>query len=127
MRVAYWRDGDCQQRAAASASKAARLSQDKITEIRALIVESRASIALQDFSRGEMLLTQAELALKTQNAPTLQAEVSLAYSSMSFTLGKFEVSKTYAEQGLQNFPDNLDEGLRARLLRNLARAQSKLR
>jgi diguanylate cyclase (GGDEF)-like protein len=120
-------DWACQRSAGGSAREAAVLAGDAVLEVRGLIADSRASIAMQDFLRGERLLGEAEVKLK-QGAQVreLIADVYLAYSSLSFTLGRFELSQTYAERGLSAMADYKDHAIRARLLRNLGRAQAQL-
>ena len=118
-------DWPCQRRSGAAAAKAAQASGQPILLVRALITESRALIAMQDFSRGEQLLGQAELILKGAPSPELSADVLLAYSSLSFSLGKLALSAEYAERGLAVLPGDLGLPTQARLLRNLARAQAQ--
>jgi diguanylate cyclase (GGDEF)-like protein/PAS domain S-box-containing protein len=120
--IADWR---CQRDAGAAARKAAQAAGQPILLVRALVSESRALIAVQDFTRGEQLLGEAELVLKGSPSPELSADVSLAYSSLSFALGKLALSAEYAERGLAVLPGDLGLPTQARLLRNLARAQAQ--
>lgn len=116
----------CQRNAAAKAREAAQTLGSELLAVRGLIAESRASMALQDYTRGERLLGDAELKLKRSPNAELSADVQLAYSSLSNTLGKHKLSAEYAERGLKS----LDRGdalpMQARLLRNRARALSQL-
>ena len=115
----------CQRNAAAKAREAAQALGSELLAVRGLIAESRASMALQDYTRGERLLGDAELKLKRSPNAELSADVQLAYSSLSNTLGKHKLSAEYAERGLKS----LDRGdalpMQARLLRNRARALSQ--
>jgi diguanylate cyclase (GGDEF)-like protein len=119
-------DWPCQRQAGAQANLAARVAGEPILRVRALVAESRASIAMQDFSRGEQLLGEAQLLLKGAPSPELSADVFLAYSSLSWALGKHALSAEYAERGLAVLPADLALPMRTRLLRNLARAQAQL-
>jgi diguanylate cyclase (GGDEF)-like protein/PAS domain S-box-containing protein len=118
-------DWPCQRRSGAAARRAAESAGQPILLVRALVTESRALIAMQDFSRGEQLLGQAELVLKGSPSPEMSADVFLAYSSLSFALGKLALSAEYAERGLAVLPGDLGLPTQARLLRNLARAQAQ--
>ncbi len=119
-------DWPCQRVAGASAVIASQAANDPILKIRSLIAQSRATIAMQDFTRGEKLLGEAELALKGSPSPELSADVYLAYSSLSNSLGKHALSAEYAQRGLDVLPGDLALPTQARLLRNLARAQAQL-
>jgi diguanylate cyclase (GGDEF)-like protein len=121
--IANW---PCQRSAGGSAREAAVLASDSVLEVRGLIADSRASIAMQDFLRGERLLGEAELLLKKAPLTDLMSDVYLAYSSLSFTLNKFEISANYAQRGLDALPAGRELSTRARLLRNLGRAQAQL-
>ena len=119
-------DWPCQRVAGASAVIASQSANDPILKVRSLIAESRATIAMQDFTRGEKLLGEAELVLKGSPSPELSADVYLAYSSLSNSLGKHALSAEYAQRGLDVLPGDLALPTQARLLRNLARAQAQL-
>jgi diguanylate cyclase (GGDEF)-like protein len=121
--IANW---PCQRQAGALADIAARGAGQPILRARALVSESRASIAMQDFTRAEQFLGEAELLLKATPSPELSADVFLAYSSLSWSLGKQALSAEYAERGLMTLPADLAPSMRTRLLRNLARAQAQL-
>ena len=119
-------DWPCQRVAGAAGKSAARASGKPILVARALIAESRALIAMQDFTRGERLLGQAELVLTKSPSPELSADVYLAYSSLSYSLGKHELAKEYADRGLAVLHGDLALPMQARLLRNKARAEAQL-
>lgn len=119
-------DWPCQRMAGAAAGEAARMSRQPILQGRALVSESRALMAMQDFSRGEQLLGRAELVLKDSPSPELSADVLLAYSSLSYALGKTARSAEYARRGLAALAGDQALPTQTRLLRNLARAQAQL-
>ncbi len=121
--MANW---ECQRNAGRAAIAAAERSADPILIVRGLINESRARMALQDFTGGEQLLGRAELLLKDQNAPELAADVSLAYSSMSHAIGKHQLAAEYAQRGLRQLGEETAAVMRARLLRNEARARAQM-
>ena len=81
-------------------TKPAEVAKQPVLLARALVAESRALISMQDFSRGEQLLGRAELVLKSSPSPEMSADVFLAYSSLSFALGKLALSVEYAGRGL---------------------------
>ncbi|MCX7032800.1 MAG: diguanylate cyclase [Arenimonas sp.] len=119
-------DWDCQREAGINARAAAVEANVPHLAVRGLIAESRARLAMQDYTRGSRLLGDAELMLKADPQAELLADVMLAYSSMSFALGKHPLAAEYAQRGLAVLGE--DEGLtmRARLLRNRARAEAQL-
>ena len=119
-------DWPCQRSAGGSAREAAVLANDSVLELRSLIADSRAAISMQDFVRGEQLLSDAETLLKVAAYAELKAEVYLAYSSLSFTLNRPQSSADYAQRGLDALPENTEPPTRARLLRNLGRALAQL-
>lgn len=116
----------CQRNAGARARETAEPLRDDLLTVRGLIAESRASIALQDYTRGEHLLGDAELALKRTPNAELEADVLLAYSSLSHTLGKHQLAADYAERGLKRLDRGEALPMQARLLRNRARALAQL-
>jgi diguanylate cyclase (GGDEF)-like protein/PAS domain S-box-containing protein len=120
--LADWR---CQQSAAQAAKRDAVDANAHEANIRAGIVEGRASAALRDFVRAEQLLSESELLLKQHPNDVLQADLALAYSSLSWMLGKVQASADYAEAALES-KMNIDTGGRIRLLRNSARARIQL-
>ena len=119
-------DWPCQRSAGGSAREAAVLANDPVLEVRGLIADSRAAISMQDFVRGEQLLSDAETLLKAVPYAELKSEVYLAYSSLSFTLNRPQSSADYAQRGLDALPEKAEPPTRARLLRNLARALAQL-
>ncbi len=119
-------DWPCQRSAGGSAREAAVLANDPVIEVRGLIADSRAAIAMQDFVRGEQLLSDAETLLKRVPHAELKSEVYLAYSSLSFTLNRPQSSLDYAQRGLDALPENAEPPTRARLLRNFGRALAQL-
>ncbi len=119
-------DWPCQRSAGGSAREAAALANDPVIEVRGLIADSRAAISMQDFVRGEQLLSDAETLLKVVPYAELKSEVYLAYSSLSFTLNRPQSSADYAQRGLDALPENAEPPTRARLLRNLGRALANL-
>ncbi len=119
-------DWPCQRNAGGSAREAALLANDPVLEVRGLISDSRAAIAMQDFVRGEERLTDAETLLQKVPMPELKSEVYLAYSSLSFSLTKPQKSAEYAQRGLDALPEATEPATRARLLRNLGRALAQL-
>ncbi|MFY2764439.1 diguanylate cyclase domain-containing protein [Arenimonas sp. MALMAid1274] len=119
-------DWDCQREAGMQAQAAAREAARPHLVVRGLIAESRARMAMQDYTRGERLLGEAELLLKQSPQPELSADVYLAYSSMSYSLGKHALAADYARRGLAVLAENEGLAMQARLQRNLARAQAQL-
>lgn len=119
-------DWTCQRDAGAAAAVAARAADDPILEVRGLIAQSRGSFSRQDYTRGEHLLGDAQILLEAHPSPVLAADVFLGYSSLSFMLGKHESAAHYADLGLRQLPSGQALAMRARLLRNRARAESQL-
>jgi diguanylate cyclase (GGDEF)-like protein/PAS domain S-box-containing protein len=121
--IANWQ---CQRRAGDAAVAAAERAGDAILIVRGLINDSRARMAMQDFTGGEQVLSRAELLLKEHPNSELSADVFLAYSSMSHAIGKHKLAAEYAERGLQHLGADAAAPMRARLLRNQARAMANL-
>lgn len=121
--IANWQ---CQRRAGDAALTAAERAGDAILMIRGLINSSRALMAMQDFTGGELLLGRAELLLKAHPHSELSADVFLAYSSMSHAIGKHKLAADYAERGLRHLGADQAAPMRARLVRNQARATAML-
>lgn len=119
-------DWPCQREAGDAAREYADAAADSILAIRGLIAEARASFALQDYSRGERLLTESETRLRISPSDELSADVFLAYSSLSNMLGKHKLALQYADRGLAALPAQSAIGMRIRLLRNGARASLNL-
>lgn len=119
-------DLPCQRDAGARAFEAATRAGDPTLQTRALIAESRGRIAMQDYSTGELRLGEAERILQLHPSPMLGGDVQLAYSSLSYALGKHALARDYADNGLALL-GTLDAPLiRVRLLRNQARAMAQL-
>jgi len=121
--VANW---DCQRDAGRAAQMAADESGEPFLAIRALIAESRGLMAKQQYSPGGQLLAEAERRLRRTPSPALMADVQLGYSSMSNSLGRHELARTYADRGLSALGDVSEPLVRARLLRNRGRAEARL-
>jgi diguanylate cyclase (GGDEF)-like protein/PAS domain S-box-containing protein len=119
-------DWNCQREAGGRARDAASASGDTLLAVRGLIADSRASIALQDFSRGEHLLGEAQRLLQLEPHAMLEADIFLAYSSLSYSLGKHALAVEYADRGLAVLGPQGDAGMHVRLLRNRARAEAQL-
>jgi diguanylate cyclase (GGDEF)-like protein/PAS domain S-box-containing protein len=119
-------DWPCQSLAGANARKAATLAGLPELQIRGLIADARARIALQDFKLGEDLLGEAERILKLHPFPELAADVFLAYSSLSNTLGKNSLAVEYAEHGLKELSNLPSLPIRVRLMRNQARGLAQM-
>jgi diguanylate cyclase (GGDEF)-like protein/PAS domain S-box-containing protein len=119
-------DWNCQREAGAAAAAAGERAADGILQVRGLIAQARGQIALQDYTRGEQLLASAQLLLKQTPSPELSADVYLAYSSLSEFIGKHESGLRYAGLGLDALDGVNAPLIRTRLLRNQARAQSRL-
>ncbi|HWS27463.1 MAG TPA: hypothetical protein VN259_12960, partial [Xanthomonadales bacterium] len=119
-------DWNCQSLAGEAAVAAAERAADPILQIRGLIAQSRGFIALQDYTRGELLLGQAQVLLERNPSPELAADVYLAYSSLSEFIGKHESALRYSGLGLEALDAMAAPGMRTRLLRNRARAQTRL-
>jgi diguanylate cyclase (GGDEF)-like protein/PAS domain S-box-containing protein len=119
-------DWSCQRDAGSRARDAAAATSDELLLVRALLADARGSIALQDFSRGERLLGEAQRVLQIRPHRLLEADVHLAYSSLSYSLGKHALAIDYADRGLAILARDDDPPMRVRLLRNRARAEAQL-
>ncbi len=119
-------DWDCQREAGINARAAATEAGVPHLAVRGIIAESRARLAMQDYTRGARLLGDAELMLKADPQAELLADVMLAYSSMSYALGKHPLAAEYAQRGLAVLGEDEGLAMRARLLRNRARAEAQL-
>jgi diguanylate cyclase (GGDEF)-like protein/PAS domain S-box-containing protein len=119
-------DWSCQLEASVKADEAAARAGDDILRTRAKIAEGRARIALQDHTRGEHVLGEVELLLQKTPSPELSADLYLAYSSLSHNLGKHTLAVQYAERGLDALSGVDEPTIKARLLRNSARARAQL-
>jgi diguanylate cyclase (GGDEF)-like protein/PAS domain S-box-containing protein len=119
-------DWPCQASAAARARAAAESAQLPLLQARGLILESRGRMAMQDFSRAGQTLSVAERLLAKNPSPVLSADVFLAYSSLSYTVGKHALAADYAKRGLDVLGKESAPLIRIRLLRNQARAMAQL-
>ncbi|KFN50453.1 diguanylate cyclase domain-containing protein [Arenimonas composti] len=119
-------DWDCQREAGELAAAAAAAAGDAQLQARGLIAESRARMAMRDFARSDRLLAEAERLLKESPHSELLADVMLAYSSMSYALGRHALSAQYAERGLGLLGPGEGLAMQSRLQRNRARALARL-
>lgn len=119
-------DWGCQRSAGENARRHGDLAKEPILAIRGLIAEARARMSQQDYARGEAVLGEAQARLKQTPSAELTADVELAYSSLSHSLGKNERSLEYADRGLAVLAPGVGLAMRVRLLRNRARAQTLL-
>jgi diguanylate cyclase (GGDEF)-like protein/PAS domain S-box-containing protein len=121
--IADWK---CQSLSGHNARLAAENADLPELQVRGLIAESRGVIALQDFTYGEDLLGDAERLLELHPSPELSAEIFLAYSSLSYAIGKNALAAEYATRGLNSLAHLPSLPIRIRLLRNQARALAQL-
>ena len=121
--VANW---TCQRDASAAASDAARAGSLPALQVRGLVGQARGYMALQDYTQGERLLGQAELVLTQAPIPELSADIDLAYSSLSYALGKHQLAAEYAQRGLDRLGPEEALPMQVRLLRNHARSMAHL-
>jgi len=121
--IANW---PCQREAGLAARELADAAKMPIPALRGMIAEARGAIAMQDYSLGGRILSDAGTRLKATPSPELGADVSLAFSSFSHQIGKHALAKSYAERGLAELGQLDSPPMRARLLRNMARAQALL-
>lgn len=119
-------DWACQREAGFRAHSAAEAADAPVLQVRGLIAESRGRISMQDFTRGEHLLGEAKRILQSHPFPELSADVYLAYSSLSYTLGKHAAAADYAQRGLTALGGQQAPTMRVRLLRNQANALAQL-
>ncbi|MDX2219721.1 MAG: GGDEF domain-containing protein [Burkholderiales bacterium] len=112
----------CQAEAGQRAHQAAEQAGQVALQVRGLIMESRGRLAQQDFSRTSQLLNAAERILIREPDPEALADVYLAYSSLSYSVGKHANAADYARRGLKALGDRPSLIIRIRLMRNLARA-----
>ena len=121
--VADWR---CQRDAGAAAYAAASAASAHHLGVRGLIAEARARIAMQEFALAERQHGAAEAVLALHPDGGLLADVMLAYSSLALQLGRHTLMRDYAQRGVDALGDELAAVVRARLLRNLGRAELEL-
>lgn len=112
----------CQADAGQRAHQAAEQAGQVALQVRGLIMESRGRLAQQDFSRTSQLLNAAERILIRVPDPEALADVYLAYSSLSYSVGKHANAADYARRGLAALGERPSLIIRIRLMRNLARA-----
>lgn len=111
----------CQRRAATAAMTAADKTQSIYLQVRARISLGRSLSSMRDYSAAARTLAQAQQRLGTAELPELRADILLAYSSVSHSLGKLSEAIRYAQEGLDYAPAETMPDLRLRLLRNLSR------
>ena len=116
----------CQRESGQQARVAAEAANIPELRVRGLISESRGSIAMQDFTQGENLLGDAQQILDSHPNPELGADIYLAYSSLSYSLGQNTRAADYARRGLNALSTTPSLPIRVRLLRNQARAYAQL-
>ena len=121
--IADWK---CQRDSAIEAGFAARTANNEHLQIRALISQGRAHMAMQTYSAAEQIMGEAELLLQKNPSPALMADVMLAYSSLSYSLNNHDLSVQYADRGLTALGQLPALIVRIRLIRNKARALSAL-
>ncbi|HEX5755270.1 MAG TPA: sensor domain-containing diguanylate cyclase [Arenimonas sp.] len=121
-------DWACQRQAGADARAAAVVADEPVLQVRGIIAEALARMKLQDFTRSERLLAEAEAMVVRFEPPLpqLHADVLLNYSSLSQMLGKHQVAIDYAQRGLTLLPEGIGLAMQVRLLRNLARSQAQI-
>jgi tetratricopeptide (TPR) repeat protein len=119
-------DWACQSDAGLAAIAAGQFANMPILVARGKIVTARADILLQDFTRAESELADAELILKENPFPLLTGEILLAYSSLSQAVAKDDLTIIYADRGLEALRDiPAAVAIQTRLLRNRASALAK--
>jgi diguanylate cyclase (GGDEF)-like protein/PAS domain S-box-containing protein len=121
--MANW---SCQSESGQQARIAAEAANIPELRVRGLISESRGRIAMQDFTQGENLLGDAQQILESHPNPELSADIYLAYSSLSYSLGQNSRAADYANRGLNALSTTPSLPIRIRLLRNQARAYAQL-
>ncbi len=119
-------DWQCQRQSGAQAAIAGQAAGEIVPQVRGLIAEARGAISLADMVFGEQTLARAELLLQSQPNSELSADIYLAYSSLSYRLGRHRLAMSYAQRGLDVLADGEALPMRIRLLRNLARAKLEL-
>lgn len=117
-------DWHCQRMAGSTAMDQADRTNSVYLQVRARIALGRALSRLGDFASASKLITEARQRLGPTGDDALQADVLLAYSSLSARLGKLDESYRYASEGLAHAPAASQPEMRIRLLRNMAQAAS---
>lgn len=118
-------DWTCQRQSGAAAVLAADQTSNIYLQVRARIAHGRALSRLGDFNGATRTLIEAQQRLGDTPNDTLQADLFLAYSSVSERLGKSDESYRYAKEGLAYATAASDPEMRLRLLRNMAHMASK--
>ncbi len=121
--IANWQ---CQRRAAIAAIAEADKTDSIYLQVRGRINEGRAHSALGDSNAASRALAQAEKRLGGAKDNQLFPDIMLAYSSLSFRLGRLDESHRYATDGLAYASASEQPEMRIRLLRNMSRAAFKL-
>ncbi len=116
----------CQRRAGLAAMTEADLTSSIYLQVRARISAGRAQASLGDFNAASRAFAQAQQRLGDAKENQLYPDIMLAYSSVSFNLGKIEDSFRYASDALSFTPGSSQPEMRIRLLRNMSRAASKM-
>jgi len=117
-------DWHCQRMAGSVAMEHADRTNSVYLQVRARIALGRALSRLGDFANASKLITEARRRLGPNGDDALQADILLAYSSLSARLGKLDESYRYANEGLAHAPAASQPEMRIRLLRNMAQAAS---
>ncbi|MBW8850700.1 MAG: diguanylate cyclase [Xanthomonadales bacterium] len=117
-------DWHCQRMAGSIAMEHADRTNSVYLQVRARIALGRALSRLGDFANASKLITEARRRLGPNGDDALQADILLAYSSLSARLGKLDESYRYASEGLAHAPAATQPEMRIRLLRNMAQAAS---
>lgn len=119
-------DWNCQIQAGIQASENAVRANNPLLQVRGLISKGRGQMALQAYGSSEETMGEAERLLALHPSRPLFADVMLAYSSLSYNLNKIDLSEDYARRGISALGTLVAPSIRVRLLRNQARALSKL-
>lgn len=121
--IANWQ---CQRRAALTAITNADKTNSVYLQVRARINEGRAHASLGEFNAASRALAQAQQRLGNAKDNQLFPDIMLAYSSISFRLGKLDESLRYAADALPYASAVTQPEMRIRLLRNMSRAAAKI-
>ncbi len=121
--IANWQ---CQRRAALAAITNADKTNSIYLQVRARINEGRAHASLGEFNAASRALAQAQQRLGNAKDNQLFPDIMLAYSSISFRLGKLDESLRYAADALPYTSAVTQPEMRIRLLRNMSRAAAKI-
>lgn len=119
-------DWQCQREAGELAAEAGNAAADIVLEVRGLIAEARGALSVDDMVYGERVLGRAEVLLESAPNGELTADIELAYSSLSYRLGRHQMARLYAERGLKALDAGVARPMRVRLLRNRSRAVLEL-